>query len=130
MTALGVLLTLLAATPAVAETGTVGDLELLGPAAAAGWPGAFDGFAYTLVCNVDDGGSMTVRARPSSNATVVTRLRRFTTVEVDTGQIQGSWVRVVSADESYTADGMRQPFRSLGVEGWAYVDFLCAFEER
>lgn len=107
----------------------MGDVTLLGLARDVAWPRGAQGYDYVLACGFEAGGTLSVHAAPDAASAVLARLDRLTTVEVDTGERRGAWIRVVGADLSFTADGKRRAYTSLLVEGWAEDAYLCAYDE-
>ncbi len=123
------LLLLAGATAATAERGRVGDLTLGGLAREVEWPGQRPGYAYAVACNLADGATLAVRAGPGTDHAVTARIERYTTLELDTRERAGAWVRVVGGDQSHAPDGRRRAYKSLLIDGWAHDSYLCTFTD-
>ena len=118
----------LAAAPALAESADYGRIMLNGLARDTSWPLNPPGEAYAMVCNVDGPfGYLSIRSGPGPEHEAERRLKRLATVTVDTGQRQGSWVRVLDAHRTFTESGKRQDYTALTVQGWAHDGHLCDF---
>ena len=123
----GLLLCCLLACPAGAEEADYGEVTLTGLARES-WPYNPPGDVSAFVCNMnDEGDAMAVRAGPGEDHEVRRSLLRLATVHVDTTQIVGDWVRVLTAYRVVSVDGTTVPERILHVSGWAHTDFLCDF---
>ncbi len=113
--------------PVMAEEADYGEVTLTGLARES-WAYNPLGDSSALVCNVNGAdGFMTVRAGPGSNFEARRSLNRLATVHIDTSQVQGDWVRVLTAYRVLTSEGVTQPDQILHVSGWAHTDFLCDF---
>lgn len=109
------------------RNGTYGAVDLTGLAKNS-WNMNPAGLSNTMVCNVNGpDGYLTIRSKPSSNASSARKLKRLSIVVVDTGQQSGSWVKVTDAYRTHTTAGQPQTLKNLPVKGWAHSDYLCDF---
>ena len=114
---------------AQAERATYGEVRL-NDLARYQWDHRYPSLKQAMVCNVNGpDGFLSVRSGPSTGYSVERSLNRLAILTVDTGSIQGDWIRVETAYRSHTKNGwpLRES-KSLHVYGWAHVDYMCAFE--
>ncbi|MBT0956571.1 SH3 domain-containing protein [Alphaproteobacteria bacterium KMM 3653] len=115
------------ALPTAAEERTYGNITLTGLARES-WGYNAPGYALTMVCNVNGpDGFLSIRSGPGTDHSVIRMFNRLATVEVDTRERRGNWVKVTSAYRNHTEDGEAHPLTSLKVEGWAHDGYLCDF---
>ena len=124
---LALIITTILSPPALAENRDYGEIYLSGLARDS-WHLNPRGEDNTMVCNVNGpDGFLTIRARPTSSSKANRRLKRLAIVVVDTRQVKGNWVRVLTAHRSHTPAGRSQRHKDLHVTGWAHTGFLCDF---
>ena len=113
---------------ALAERADYGQIELTGLARDVSWPLNAPGVSNAMVCNVNGpDGFLSIRSGPATSYRAVRKLKRLATVEVDTSQRQGRWVRVRTAYRTFTPDGRAQGYKDLSVSGWAHDRYLCSY---
>ena len=118
---------ILALSPAAGEMRSYGAIDLTG-LSRNDWHLNLLGETNTMVCNVNGpDGFLTIRDAPTSNSPANRKLNRLAIVVVDTGIVQGNWVRVVTAYRTHTSDGRPQAYKDLHVSGWAHTGYLCDY---
>ena len=81
-----------------------------------------------MVCNVTQGdGFLALRTGPSTKYAIKNKFGNLLTLNVDTSQRRGRWVRVTGAYRTYTKDGQRQARRKVvNARGWAHDRYMCS----
>lgn len=83
-----------------------------------------------LVCNVNGpDGFVSIRSGPGTSYKIKRKLNRLAYIEVDTHARKGRWVKVLTADRSYSKNGKPIKHKSLHVTGWVHDNFLCSWLE-
>lgn len=110
-----------------AEYANYGRIELTGLARQS-WHLNPRGESYAMVCNVNGpDGFLSVRSGPGTGYRILRKLERLAIVTIDTRDVQGQWVRVVTAHRTHSRTGQAVPYRDLHVSGWAHSGYLCDF---
>ena len=110
-----------------AEYNSYGHVDLNGLARET-WPLNPPGIEYAMVCNVNGpDGFLSIRLGPGTQHKIARKLNRLATIEIDTRQRKGRWVRVNTAHRDVSKTGKSVAFKSLHVSGWAHDAYLCDF---